>query len=186
MKILVIDDNSTNRAAAQAQLLGHELTVVGSYDEAQRLLGVENAYLKEGTYRHDFEAVLVDLLLPASGQMAGSKGTKMVGQEMPVGIFLALLAAKNGAQYVALFTDSDHHSHPASACFDALNPEGETRPSPFTVEGAKMLLCNNRNWVTNFQPDNLAVEMEFEDWHIKKLPSVRAKNWRELLEYIVG
>src|SRR3989344_2002805 len=38
MRILVFDDNQTNRAAAQAQLKDHDLTVVGTYDEAQKLL----------------------------------------------------------------------------------------------------------------------------------------------------
>jgi len=39
MKILVFDDNKTNREAAKAQLKGHDLTVVGTYDEARKMLG---------------------------------------------------------------------------------------------------------------------------------------------------
>jgi DNA-binding NarL/FixJ family response regulator len=56
MKVLVIDDNDGHRSAAQAQLKDHEVTVVGSYDEGKKLV----------CQSHDFEVVLVDLLMPAS------------------------------------------------------------------------------------------------------------------------
>ena len=143
MKILVIDDNQVNLDAAEAQLAGHDVTFVSSYDEGRELV----------KKKHEFEVVLVDLLMPASREAQGA-GMRYVGQEMPIGIFLALLAAKNGAKYVAVFTDSDHHSHPASACFDAFN-RGECDPTPFTVEGAKMLLSNTRNWVNISNPKTL-------------------------------
>src|SRR3989344_1047378 len=138
MRILVIDDSPVHQQPARQTLGGHDLTIVGSYDEGQKLVG-------KG---HGFEAVLVDLLMPASRQKLGNAAQKrfmgqgFVCQEMPIGIFLALLAAKNGAKYVAVFTDSSHHDHPASACFDAFNKEGESRPAAFAVEGARMLLCN--------------------------------------------
>lgn len=172
MKILVIDDNKDNREAAMAQLGDHETTVVGSYDDGQELV----------QEKHEFEAVLVDLLMPASGQSIG-RNEHLVGQEMPVGIFLALLAAKNGAKYVAVFTDSDHHSHPASACFDAFN-EREYYPTPFMVEGAKVILSNARSWVSHFRPEDLAKAMSYEE--TKNNPSVRAKNWRMLLDYLTA
>ena len=152
MKVLVIDDGQNNQGAAKAQLSNHEIVVVGSYNEGQKLV-------KE---KHDFEVVLVDLLIPASGQSIGLDNRHLVGEEMPVGIFLGLLAAVNGAKFVAVFTDTDHHSHPASACFDAFNRNGENEPSPFRVEEAKMLLSNTRNWVNHFRPENLAEEMPFD------------------------
>lgn len=175
MRILVIDDNETHRAAAQAQLAEHELTVVGTYDEGQERI------LSGG-----FEAVLVDLLMPASGQQQGD-GAKYVGQEMPVGIFLALLAAQRGARYVAVFTDSDHHSHPASACFDAINspyPLSEMKPAILTVEGARLALCNNRNWLWKFDPSDLSRRMSFEEYYVQKQPSVHAKDWGAVYRYL--
>ncbi|MDP1718869.1 MAG: hypothetical protein Q8L24_00365 [bacterium] len=174
MKILVIDDSGDNQAAARAQLKDHDTTVVGSYDEGQNLVGMS----------HRFDVVLVDLLMPASRQMQGPRGMGFVGEEMPIGIFLALLAAKNGAKRVAVFTDSDHHVHPASACLDAFN-EGEGCPTPFTVAGAQMILSNTRGWVNNFRPENLTEEMSYEEYGVQKKPSVRAKNWRELLGYLI-
>lgn len=166
LKILVVDDSRDQRTAARIQLKDHDITVAGSYDEGRELL----------QYRHRFEVVLVDLLLPASSLFIdmGTEGRPMslVGQEMPVGIFLALLAAKNGAKYVAVFTDSDHHSHPASACFDAFN-KGENQPIPLTVEGAKVLLCNNRSWVENIRDDKHQIVG-------------RIKYWHKLLDYLIS
>ena len=175
MRILVIDDNETCRAAAIAQLSDHETTITGSYDEGQRLV----------RDKHEFEVVLVDLLMPASWQTLGSRGAGLGGVEMPVGIFLALLAAKNGAKYVAVFTDSDHHSHPASACFDAFN-RNETWAISFSVEGARVILSNNRNWINHFQPENLANEMEFDEWYSGDKLAVKTKNWLKVLEYLLS
>ncbi|MCR4322733.1 MAG: response regulator [Candidatus Azambacteria bacterium] len=176
MKILVIDDNATHRAAAIAQLKDHNVTVVGTYDEGRDIL----------RKNHDFEVVLADLLMPASEENQGPKGRAFLEQEMPVGIFLALLAAKNGAKYVAVFTDSDHHSHPASACFDDFNLKGENNPTPFMVEGAKTLLSNAVSWVNDFRPDDLAEKMSFEEIYKEKKQAVRAKNWLALFKHLTA
>jgi len=153
MKVLVIDDKIENLVAANTQFAGcAELTTVGTYDDGQELI-------KE---KHDFDVVLVDLLMPASKQAQGQKGAQFVGQEMPVGIFLALLAAKNGAKYVAVFTDSNHHDHPASACLDIFEEQAHY-PKPIMVESAQLFLCNNPNWIRN-----------------------GVKQWNELLDHMLG
>lgn len=189
MKILVIDDNQSHLDAAKAQLSSFDLTTVGSYDEGQKLLQDP----------HDFDVVLVDLLLPASGDKQGPEGSKFVGQEMPIGIFLALLAAKNGAKRVAIHSDSDHHAHPASACMNAFSrcsreSNGETywshdeqEPRPFEVAGAKIILSNNRNWVTNVNPNNLTekVEYSFATGRAVLGEHVRVKNWKGVLDYLL-
>ena len=160
MHILVVDDNATNGFAALEQLKEHDVKLASNYDDAQRLLGGEWWSYFDGKYageeeaapkphEHNFEVVLVDLLMPADCHWAidqDTPGWKFRGQEMPLGIFLALLAAVNGAKYVAIFTDS-HHNHPASACFDTFNNGGEGEPVPLTVNEAKMILCNNRDWI---------------------------------------
>jgi CheY-like chemotaxis protein len=169
MKILVFDDNETNRDAAKVQLKDHDLTVVGTYNEAQNQLMTST-----------FDVVLTDLLVPASDQQQSTP--ELVGEEMPVGIFIALLAATRGAKYTAVFTDSDHHSHPASACFDQFN-DGESSPTPFTVEGCKTLLCNNGQWCWYFGPEDLSKPLEIDDFRRKD--KVKAKNWGALLEYLL-
>lgn len=84
LNILVFDDSEANREAAKAQLKGHRLTVVETYQAAQELLVSGDVF---------FDVVLSDLLVPASGQSQGPNGQSFVGQEMPVGIFIGLLAA---------------------------------------------------------------------------------------------
>jgi len=189
MKILVFDDNKLNCEAALTQLRGHDLTIAGSYDNAQEALiprfderkfeiatrdiknmdasMIEKAR-EDAIINPNFDVVLTDLLVPASRQQQGSM--KLVGQEMPIGIFIGLLAAVRAkVPYVAVFTDSDHHSHPASACFDAFNYNcGESEPISFKVEDSDVLLVNNRQWI----------EYENED-------GVAVKNWAALLDYLV-
>lgn len=188
MKILVVDDKSVHLDAAKAQLGGHDLVLADTYDQGQKLL--------QDT--HGFDVVLVDLLMPASRQQQGPDGAKFVGQEMPVGIFLALLAAKNGAKLVAVHSDSCHHSHPASACFDSFsrffwgepdsNHSGwshdEDKPHALAVGGAKLILSNNRNWVHDVNPENMAQRLSWEEKGAGK-PSVRAKDWKAVLDYLL-
>jgi CheY-like chemotaxis protein len=180
LKILVFDDNKVNRAAAKAQLKAHKLTVVSTYDEAEELLRVED-YEDEKVIYPDFDVVLTDLLVPASG--LGSCD-HLVGEEMPVGIFIALLAAKNNVKKVAVLTDSNHHEHPASSCLDAFNA-GEVEPTAFTVGNGKIILTNNRNWIGNFYPDDLTTPLGWEEVEKKKRPTVIAKDWSSLLEYLL-
>lgn len=155
MKVLVIDDSPLHQASALQTLKDHDLTIVGSYDEAFKLLEEpyetieketfvalersgykfpgENAseeeckdHLKElGRQKRTvrlpsprFEVVLTDLLMPASEREMGDNGFKFVGQEMPVGFGLVLMAAQCGARFAAVFTDTSHHNHPASALLD--------------------------------------------------------------------
>lgn len=233
MKILVFDDNANHRNAAKAQLKDHNVTIVGTYDEAQELLRPKRDYNKasaamatlfpgfkryeskdeekneayDQAYKEqnelatkypDFDVVLTDLLVPASEQAMGPDGYEHIGKEMPIGIFIALLAAACGrVKYAAVFTDSSHHDHPGSACFDCFNA-GEGNPTPFTVEGCKVLLSNTRNWVDYFDPKDMSLKVDL----YKNLPSnvspaerqrewtkqgkvVRAKNWATLLEYLL-
>lgn len=220
LNVLVFDDSKIHRAAAQAQLKEHNLTVVGTYDETQELITPKLDYKRaEGIVRKEFpdfkpydngvskeqrdayqaawkranqeattyptfDVVLTDLLVPASKQAQGPDGYQFIGQEMPVGVFIALLAAAKGkVKHVAVFTDSDHHSHPASACFDRFN-EGEGNPTPFMVNGCKFLLSNSRGWVNHFDPNDLAKELKYEEYKGRS-DTVRAKNWKALLDYLL-
>lgn len=136
MKILVIDDSQSHQQSAR-QTLGadHDLTVVGSHDEALELVGEQ--YDKEWKkLPYPWDAVLCDLLMPAGRNAQGGKGMQYVGVEMPIGWSLAINAALNGAQYVAVVTDMSHHDHPASAMLDCMSGE------IFTINGARALFTN--------------------------------------------
>lgn len=181
MKILVIEDDPTHQEAAKAQLKDHDVTVVGSYDEGQALLGAEDPYGCKMSGKHNFDAVLVDLIMPSSTQMLGRGASSSL---MPVGIFLALLAARNGAKYVAVFTDSNHHDNAASACFDAFHARGAHQPKLLQVEGAKVLFCNSPNAINSFSRDDLSKKLTWSE--AQKQPSVLAKNWLVVLDFLLG
>lgn len=206
MKILVIDDSRLNLEAAKAQFKGDEVHVIDSYREAEELLrdrysesDIEEILKRRGVTKSsknywnevwelrkvrdiplEYDAVLVDLLLPASNRDMASD--KYVGQEMPIGIFLALLAAKrSGPKYVAVLTSLDHHQHPGIACIDYFN-EKESRPIPFKLEGTDVLLTNCYRWShVRFRPEDLATPIKFED---QMHSDIHAKNWRALLDYM--
>lgn len=154
MKILVIDDSPLHQQSARQTLVGHDLKVVGTYDEAHELLqerradyslvmaklelhGFKSPYDQGATEGERaaaraeqrrlkkelcppqlFDVVLSDLLMPASKMTMAEKGLQYVGQEMPVGFALSLMAAIQGAKYVAVVTATNHHHHPASAMLD--------------------------------------------------------------------
>ncbi len=174
MKILVVDDNFLNLGCANSQFRKeHDQWAACSFDEAISTLQDK-----------DFDVVMVDLLMPPSGHKL-AEPAKFTDQEMPVGIFLALLAAKNGAKYVAVFTDSDHHSHPASTCFDLFNPKGESKPEPMELNGAKLFLCNNRQWVRDYAPWNYDKPLSTSERSGVEYVH-RVKDWKSLLEYMLA
>lgn len=159
LNILVIDDTAVHQQAAR-QTLGaeHNLTVVGTHDGALKLLeaqrdevkfdelyaqykeqGVKDSYSRanmEASLPY-WDAVLSDLLMPAGRAAQGGEGLKFVGQEMPVGWSLAIIAALRGAKYVAVVTDMNHHHHPASAMLDSMSG------TVFNLHEAKALFTNN-------------------------------------------
>jgi CheY-like chemotaxis protein len=144
MRILVIDDNVNNLLAAKQTLAAHEVTACQSYDEALHLLRAE--YVNDEGERFSYpekdakqlpywDAVLCDLMMPAGKDAQGPKGMKYIGQEMPVGWSLAMVAAKRGAKYAAVASDANHHDHPASAMLDRLY-------GIIKIEGAQVMLTN--------------------------------------------
>lgn len=158
LNILVIDD-SVNHQQSARQVLGadHDLTVVGSHDEALKLLETKRDEAKYETLRAQYkeqgvedyyerasaesrlpywDAVLCDLLMPAGRNAQGGEGLKYVGQEMPIGWSLAITAALRGAKYVAVVTDMNHHHHPASAMLDTMDG------IIFSLQGSTALFTN--------------------------------------------
>ncbi len=116
MKILVIDDTRVHQESAKQALIGHDLTVCASHDEADKLLQrrydekkkeelfdkykAEGLKFEEWYYRSlsetqlpYWDVVLTDLLMPAGRMAQGGPGLQYVGEEMPVGWSLALRAA---------------------------------------------------------------------------------------------
>ena len=154
LSILVVDDEKNHRRSAEILLKGHNLLVVGSYDEAKDLLAPKvdydlasklnkdqglpwgDAYKKATTYP-SFDVVLTDLMMPASRSAQGPEGLAFVGKQMPVGTFLILLALAAGVKNIAMVTDMNHHNHPASAALDPISG------SVITVGETKIFATNN-------------------------------------------
>lgn len=125
MKILVFDDSELHRRAAVVQLVGHNVTIVDNFDAAARALvpeclGFDKDKGKTQYKQREWDVVLTDLLVPASSKHQGDAGQKYVGQEMPLGTSIVLIALANGVKKVGLLTDMNHHHHPASAAVDCL------------------------------------------------------------------
>lgn len=140
MRILLVDDNIVNRASAQEILGGkHKLTIVESYEAAE----------KELTSGEKFEVVLVDLMLPSPGTALGQEAeAKYLGQEMPLGFPLMLLALKSGCKKVGIVTNTNHHDHPMSAVIDIFNDGPMIKPF---IVGDACVVCCNRPVMENFK-----------------------------------
>jgi CheY-like chemotaxis protein len=241
LKILVFDDSEIHRTAAKLSLEGHDLTIVGTYDEAQEALvpkrdstkaerllvglleeaglpadfkpwapegqpGPSAADIRKyeavcdkadelGTTYPKFDVVLTDLLVPASSQAQGDEGQRLVGQEMPLGTTIALLALTVGIKNVAVVTDMNHHKHPASAAFDHF----QCNRCP---EGVRILCTNSVDRLNIDVATKKPVDLEFleskaglkkypfkkgeEGWGQRKGLTRGGKDWREILRQLVG
>ena len=196
LKVLVFDDTEIHRKSALLLLSGdYDLTVVGTYDEAQKALVPVTDYkkakkllpdlleiaglkrdldplwaskddqvkykaLQDKSYKFattypDFDIVLTDLLVPASQQAMGEDGLKFVGQEMPLGTTIALLALCSGVKKVAVVTDINHHDHPGSAAFD--------RFPGCKAEGIKIICTNSVGLINIDEATGKLVEKAFLD-----------------------
>lgn len=178
MKILVIDDSNIHLAAAMAQLgKEHEVSTVSYADGALKLLGCGYGHGEDRSNQHGFDVVLCDLLMDSPGRACREQTM------MDTGMYLAITAARNGAKFVGLLTDSSHHSHPAADCLDSIQRD-EIWPDVFPIDGAKVCFSNNRNWVGKFDPNDLSKPLKYEEYS-KRTDTVRAKNWSALLERLL-
>lgn len=143
MKILVIEDSARHQESARQTLVGHDVTIVGSFDEA---LGATAKYYDYAnkkckavlTKENGFDAVLIDLMMPVSNSPTLIREPYKPDDQAPYGMILALLAAERGAKYVAVVTDTNHHDSPMSNAFDQLGPSyyRGSRIIKYTINGA--------------------------------------------------
>lgn len=143
MKILLVDDTRKHRKAGIEQLteLGHEVVALSGYEDA-----VNKAR------GNKFDVALIDLLMPAEGMTLGGEGLQYLGQPIDVGYSLAMKLALDGIKNIAVVTDMNHHSHPASAIMD-------------WFLGKKLDICGSnvrfmRAWLVDGDVKNWAVALE--------------------------
>lgn len=123
LRILVIDDTPKHIASAKLGLAGHHLTTVMGYEDAMEILA-----------REKFDAVLTDLHLPMSSKTLGDRFK--LGELVNYGMLLMVEAARQGAKFVAIVTDLNHHDDPFSAAFDHFSQ------FPVQIENAKVLMMH--------------------------------------------
>ena len=202
MKILVIDDTQKHLDAAVETLKGHNVTLCASYDEALNLLEeqqdntifqrlykeyteacVTDAYSKAHTKSTlpYWDAVLCDLLMPAGND--AQKEKKALGQEMPAGWSLALVAAMRGAKYVAVASDVNHHDHPGSAMLDRLD---DCRGHIFNIDGAKVLMTNRIDFVHPAEEICLECTMYLKNYCGNGCcKAIGGKDWGKILNRLI-
>jgi len=139
MKIIVVDDSKKHRKEAETQLAeaGHEVTTLGSYADAIRMID-------DGK---KFDVALLDLLMPSEAMTLGGEGMNFLGESTPVGYPMAIKMALMGVGLVGVATDTNHHHHPASAIMDWFHGQS------IMIGGSKVLMCHapmNENGTKNW------------------------------------
>lgn len=178
IKALVIDDNANNLKIALKQLGNqYEVTTVSSSAEAQAILGFGPWVGPSRHTRHEFEIVLCDLRMPPPGGECEHDDDL----EMDAGMFLSILAARNGAKFVGLLTDQGHHDNPSSECLDALKGDMDTVPYKHSINGATVIYSNDTNLIRDFDSETL----EVLPYGHKNPNAIRGKNWAELLQRLL-
>ncbi|MFH1088954.1 MAG: response regulator [Candidatus Uhrbacteria bacterium] len=126
MHILVVDDSPANTSSAYWTLPGHNLTVCGTVEEACQALGFRPG-APAVSPSHLFDAVLTDLWMPMplvehSKLLGVYFGRKQIeGSLSPVGLVFALRALNLGVRFIAILTDSDHHSDSLVTLMDLID-----------------------------------------------------------------
>lgn len=142
-RILVVDDRDDNRAAAEEQLQGHDLTVIASFSDAMQAI-----------YYRKYEVVMSDLYLhnepvwPPPDHYVGMPIYRPMDDaplaDVPLGFSIVLYAALKGVSAVALVTQESHHATALSASLDWISNgvgAGFTTPpaANFRLNGARAL-----------------------------------------------
>ena len=135
-----VDYQLMERLATEA---GHGKYPHGSPDEVKSAWQkVENNLREQARNRPDFDAVLVDMMMPMDSDTL-APGVFNYKEQVAYGFVLALRACQVGAKYVAMVTDTNHHKAPLSAALDKLGSAYYSGHEPlFEINGAKALFVH--------------------------------------------
>ena len=141
MKILIIEDKANHLTTAEqfAKESGHEVTIVTSYKDAEKILCGDRDYGFKQIQTCQYDVVLTDLFLPVSQE---GQANKVIRDEIPYGALFVLWALRTGVKKIALLTDGDHHSDPFIWAMDPLGVYGK----PFFIGDVK-LFFSSRDFV---------------------------------------
>ncbi len=96
-----------------------------------------------------FDVVLTDMMMPMAKETLAD-GVFDPRVQMPYGFVIALEAARRGAKFVAMLTDTNHHKGPMSAALDYFGPAYypdvddciHEKPVVFTINGASAVFVH--------------------------------------------
>lgn len=111
---------------------------LGDKEKAQYKEDKEDA--KSMSRMPKFDAVLLDMLMPATAKSLAGDSKKFVGEPTDYGMFFLWLAVQKGVPLVGILTDGSRHNHPVSATLDYLMYE-ETKV--MTFEKSKVVIARN-------------------------------------------
>jgi CheY-like chemotaxis protein len=185
MDILVIEDTTRHQQSARETLSDHELTIVGSRDEAMKLLGRQymakedgEVVIKDGEFG-GFDAVLSDMNLPMSKWQILGDDQYDPNELVPYGFQLALSAAMQGVDYVLVATDQNHHDGPIAASVDYMQDTTEGMGGMICHDGPHTFRLNESTCHIRFAKTIVWEEADNAYEH------VRAKDWGSMLDELV-
>lgn len=169
-----------------------------SEEQRERFLAEQRKAHSASRISFPYEAVLLDLLMPATSTAMGDKGQRFVGQLMPYGYSLALYAIQEGAPRVGILTETNHHEHPMSAALDPLDmyPDAMTT----TIGTSRFVLARELSLLLPVLPEKAcskcggAGEQRTEGGNTyqcysckgSKVESFHGKDWAKLLQLLVA
>lgn len=178
LKILVVDDSELQREAAKAQLSDHDLTVVNDFISAAKLLDPQ---WPDSTFKPEFDVVLTDMLMPGGGHgLSREAKEKYANQMMPMGIFIAMIAAMTGVKLVAIVSDMGGHDHPLAVGFQRQPRGGDDdrlHINSIPVMGGG---CSS---LVRMRKDDLRTYVDYLERDT--IPNVEVKDWRRTLDWIL-
>lgn len=125
MKILVVDDIPEQLELAKRLLSPNTVETAQGWTEAKKRLVSKGEYNKD-LYNNPegFDVVLTDMMMPGEGEGLADKSR--VGEPVPYGFNVALLALRCGVSKVAVVSngqgdDGNHHENPTLWACDTLN-----------------------------------------------------------------
>lgn len=162
MRILILDDTQANLDAAAEQLKGHELVLVSSFSRARKRLSPSwDNEKKKMVPGERFDIVLTDLFLPGEKEGQGDKGYAFIGEPVPTGLALALLALKVGVGKVAVVSNGNHHHHPLTWALDALQERNKKS------RGEVNVVLPGRLWsFTGYECPTTEENRDVKDWAV--------------------
>jgi CheY-like chemotaxis protein len=187
LEILVVEDNLMHQDAARALLKDHNLTVVGTFDDA----------MDELKNWQKYDAVLTDLFFPQGrGEMMRDKSMGKI--EMPFGYAVSLIASKHGIENIAVVSDANHHDNPIAYTMDFLSGRGGQGPIVQQVGTSRLAVINSGalqqaylksdGSVTLEDPYTLPKDSERRQEFARKgeYEFQRVKNWKAALEQVMN